>query len=380
MKSEISDVISFLRFPLAVMVVFIHSSGYGECDIQGINVVSLGGNNIYDILRVLVSETICLVAVPAFFLISGYLFYQKLQIWDWSIWKDKVHKRIYTLLIPYILWSIARWTFNLITANAISLRHGGTWDDVLQWIYTNTSFMMFWHDKLTDIHYINWLGGVYANSAPIHTPFWFIRDLIIMVTISPLIACFFRNRTVATIYMFMLFVAFISMIWPVMPGLSIKAVFFFSLGGFFAYGYGITVHWYINKPCINAVIYFILTIMMVCSYQNWELRSILYPWFVLSAMFVLYVVVLNLIRRGYSFPLLLKDSCFFIFASHMFFLISKGLFMDFFDIPKPETPLSLMLWYFIDPTIAVGCSVFCFCVLKRFMPRTCYLLTGYKQK
>lgn len=43
MKKEISEIISFLRFPLAIMVVFIHSFGYGECDIQGINIASLGG-------------------------------------------------------------------------------------------------------------------------------------------------------------------------------------------------------------------------------------------------------------------------------------------------------------------------------------------------
>lgn len=339
----------------------------------------MGGGNIYDILRALVSETICLVAVPAFFLISGYLFYQKLQIWDWSIWKDKVHKRIFTLLVPYLVWSIIRWTFNFITTNAITLRHGGTWSSVLLWIRENTSIMMIWHDKLTDIHYINWLGEVYANSAPIHTPFWFIRDLIVMVIISPMIACFFRNRLSANVYMLILFAAFISMIWPVLPGLSIKAVFFYSLGGYIAYGYGRNIiRWFINIPLVNATLFVILTIMMVCSYQNWQYRSILYPWFILSTLVVLYKVTFNFTQKGYSFPSLLTDSCFFIFAFHMFVLISKGLFMDLFDIPKPETSLSLIVWYFLNPTIAVACSVFCFYLLKRYMPGLCYMLTGQK--
>lgn len=169
------------------------------------------------------------------------------------------------------------------------------------------------------------------------------------------------------------------MIWLVLPGFSIKSVFFFSLGGYLAYGFGRkTIQWYINSPCVNSIICLILTIMMVFSYQNWQLRSIIYPWFILSALVVLYKVAHSFTRKGYAFPSLMTESCFFIFAFHMFVLISKGLFMDLFDIPKPETPLSLILWYFLNPAIAVACSVFCFYLLKRYTPRLCYMLTGQK--
>ena len=78
MTRETSNIISFLRFPLAVMVVFIHCFGAGECRIGDIHWDAFSAWNAYDIIRVAMKNIICQVAVPAFFLMSGYLFFQKL--------------------------------------------------------------------------------------------------------------------------------------------------------------------------------------------------------------------------------------------------------------------------------------------------------------
>ena len=89
---QISKSISLLRFPLVLMVVFIHSGGIGEFHTEIFNINMLSNIHVYDIIRILVSRILCQVAVPLFFLISGYLFYSKFDKhnWNWSIWIQKL--------------------------------------------------------------------------------------------------------------------------------------------------------------------------------------------------------------------------------------------------------------------------------------------------
>lgn len=95
-QKQISESISWLRFPLVLMVVFIHSSGFGEFQTDSFNFSALADINLYDFLRILVSRILCQVAVPLFFIISGYLFYTKFDIqgWSWGIWIKKIKSRI----------------------------------------------------------------------------------------------------------------------------------------------------------------------------------------------------------------------------------------------------------------------------------------------
>lgn len=74
-----------------MMVVFIHSSGFGEFQTDSFNFSALADINLYDFLRIMVSQILCQVAVPLFFIISGYLFYTKFddQSWSWEIWIKK---------------------------------------------------------------------------------------------------------------------------------------------------------------------------------------------------------------------------------------------------------------------------------------------------
>lgn len=90
-QKQISESISWLRFPLVLMVVFIHSSGFGEFQTDSFNFSALSDINLYDFSRILVSQILCQVAVPLFFIISGYLFYTKFdnQSWSWEIWIKK---------------------------------------------------------------------------------------------------------------------------------------------------------------------------------------------------------------------------------------------------------------------------------------------------
>ena len=89
-RSEVSATISFLRFPLTVMIVMYHC----YCVQVPIN-QPIYASLVYP-FGLMLGET----GVPAFFFISGFLYYlsQRSTV-------EKLRTRLSTLLIPYIIWN-----------------------------------------------------------------------------------------------------------------------------------------------------------------------------------------------------------------------------------------------------------------------------------
>lgn len=150
-----SDTIEWLRFVCATFVVFIHASG-GDAKSYD--------NSFYDFLRIFLSEGICLVAVPSFFLISGYLFFQKLDNYNIGKYKQKIKNRLKTLLVPYIIWNILAYVVFVLT----NITHG---------IGMNESWGRVSYGSLWNAH-----GGL-----PFNNPLWFVRDLMVLCLLAPLI-------------------------------------------------------------------------------------------------------------------------------------------------------------------------------------------------
>ena len=69
------ECIDMLRFPLAVLVVFIHSFGQ-DIDMAELHALGFSGMAVYDYIRILISAVIARSAVPLFFLFSGFLLFR----------------------------------------------------------------------------------------------------------------------------------------------------------------------------------------------------------------------------------------------------------------------------------------------------------------
>lgn len=186
-QQEISKSIAWLRFPLVIMVIFIHCGGFGSLAVNTHDITSMTGTDVYNILRMLISRIICRVAVPAFFAISGYLFFTNLDKWDWNIWRSKIRNRIFTLLIPYISWNILRFLFNEFLNISQKFRHGIDIYSCLEESLSKVSPSMFINFSVTDTGYINWNGVMTMMPVPVHVPFWYVRDLILLTMLTPVI-------------------------------------------------------------------------------------------------------------------------------------------------------------------------------------------------
>jgi len=98
-----SRMIDFLRIPLAFLVVLWHSFQLEHSDRGGGMSIF---NNLNSFVQVFFSESICTLAVPTFFIISGFLFYGGLDAWNWQLWLGKVKKRSRSLLLPFLVWNV----------------------------------------------------------------------------------------------------------------------------------------------------------------------------------------------------------------------------------------------------------------------------------
>ncbi len=99
--------LNLLRFPLIVGVVFVHAYETTVGFSGGSVSIGLNQNNVIsEFIRNLISQEIARIAVPIFFLMSGYLFFAGF-VWSKENYLDKVKSRIKTLLIPFLFWNIA---------------------------------------------------------------------------------------------------------------------------------------------------------------------------------------------------------------------------------------------------------------------------------
>jgi len=95
-KNKLQE-IPFLKLMLILGVVVIHSNikssvtpGYSQ---EGVDIVKF----IVSLMR---------ICVPSFFIISGYLFFYRVNKFTLNIYKEKLYRRVKTLVIPYVLWDI----------------------------------------------------------------------------------------------------------------------------------------------------------------------------------------------------------------------------------------------------------------------------------
>ena len=93
MTPYLSKKIKIISFSSMLLVVFLHGQ-----------LISMSTGMVLWI-QLLITQEITRVAVPLFFLISGYLFFHNYKEPTYSFFTEKIKNRFYTVFIPYVLWS-----------------------------------------------------------------------------------------------------------------------------------------------------------------------------------------------------------------------------------------------------------------------------------
>lgn len=279
-----SDVLRQLRLPLILLVTYAHSyssevSGYW--------------------MRLLTGQMLSKLAVPVFFLMSGYFFFRQLETWSWVIYRQKLRRRLMTLLLPYVVWNLMM---------AIKL---GRFSWRMFWAYWTTSGMQ------TD-----WLGQNHWMTAPVNLPLWFLRDLMVMIFLAPIIYWVFSFRCWRWPLIVGLTVLYLSGIGAfALPGLSMYAVFFFSIGacirlsGTSLLSVALRLRW----PTISASV--VLALAMLLTYGSLQFSSWMLAFRLTGSLAVIVFTFDLLTLSSQRLPVVVCDASYFVYLAHFVFFM-----------------------------------------------------------
>lgn len=335
-----SRTIDWLRFPMAALVVLLHTGALGVGSSQP----------IYRTLSILTSAGICRIAVPCFFLFSGFLFFTKLHEWDWSIWGEKLKKRIRTLLIPYLLW-------NLIAA-------------VVIYTYRHWRISLEGGVPPSFLEHVSAWGGWWDSGVSFDGPLWFVRDLMILCLLAPLIYWLIKRMKVW--WLLIVAIAYLAF------GQHLEGLLFFSAGSYLRLNHGGILDTFRKFRFPSLLFSIVLLVAILFSYPYTQLYHVCKGLFVIWGTVAAFNLSASALDKGFvrDHPLL-SNSSFFIFAAHNILIlhdISHSIVLHL--VPFRWGELYNCIDLFLRPTIAVAICVAIYWIMSKITPRTLGLLTG----
>jgi surface polysaccharide O-acyltransferase-like enzyme len=323
-NSEISiyDVISQTRFPLIVLVTYAHSYGAVADNYS----LLFSDWNTYEFLKLLISQTLSKIAVPSFFLMSGYLFFANVENWTWQAYRKKIVRRLQTLLLPYVLW-------NLLMAYKLRV-----WGWKVFWVFWSHVGVQ------NDI-----FGSEQWMTAPANMPLWFLRDLMVVSLFTPVI--YILIRKLGYWLMGLLTILYLSGVYAFIPGLSAYAIYFFTFGAFLSIRKKDLIVSLKRVEIPAYVLSIILAITMLLTYNTPVFSSLMLCFRLTGAIAVFCLASKILSTTTKRLPSVVSDSSYFIYLSHYVFFFS---FIDiaFFAIFGTSIP-ALSLHYLLAPFLKI---------------------------
>lgn len=297
------DTFSQLRLPLIVLITFAHSysgvrAGWSLWD---------GGWDTYEVLKLVVSETMVKVAMPTFFVMSGYLFFVNVTEWNAKTYWNKLRRRVKTLLIPYIIWN---------SAMAVKLR----------------TFSL----------------GILVE--PANMPLWFLRDLMIVSLLTPII--YIGVRKLGYWLFAILLPIYLTGLYAIQPGLTPYAVCFFSLGAFLSIRKMDLIETCMNYELLSYILTILLGIGMMLTFRTYIFSPLMLCFRVVGAVAVFCIAHRILSTTNKRIPQIACDASYFIYLSHyvFFFAFLDAWFISLFGI----STASLCIHYLTLPLLKAG--------------------------
>ncbi len=341
----LSKVILLLRFPLIVCIVMLHV----ELPVQS------GVFPIYDSVRFCMRDGIGNLGVPLFFFISGLLFFYYGDF-NLNIYKNKMKKRLKTLVLPYILWNLLFMGASLFVQLFIPTLN----NQKLLKDYSLIEFLdSFWH-----------YNGI-AYDCPIHSHLWFLRDLIVMSFFSPLI--YFIHKYTKFGGIVILTICYVIGIKTGITGLGVKSWLFFGLGTYFGvnkFNVAKLSYLYIKPLLIISSILFFLT--YIVYYNHLQLYYIQRIYYVVS-IFTVFGIVAFIVSKHSDISSKFAEYSFFVYVFHGFIISPLN---QLYSSIIPLNTITCILSLFVVTFVATVISIFFYIFLKRFAPKALSLSVG----
>jgi len=354
---DISNRIAYLRYPLIVGVVWIHAfPSYVDLGTQSYGIAHPGV--FFDTFREFVSNGFTRLAVPLLFWLSGYLFF-------WGMNPDKEapkymqaflgkwKSRIRTLLIPFLFWNL--FTMLVLTIGYLS--------PLRWWMYG-----LAYPPQFGIGEFLNALIGF--THPPIAYPFWFVRNLILLSLLSPILYLILRYAVWMLLPMAS---AWLFLFWPLRipdsPGLL-----------FFGIGAAMAIHQVNLKRLDSFRIPLTAIYLLLLANDVWHkgthLSEMWHRAGILIGVMALWTWTARISPKStlHKKLLWLAPTSFFLFAIHEPTLTLMRRFL--FTWIQPCSGVSLFVLYLLLPLLLVFLSHFLYLYAQKRFPRPLEWVTG----
>ena len=365
----LSQTISFLRFPVTLGILYVHFYlAKGGLSIHGVR-YGVDCPDWFFYTNVYFSGVLVGVCVPIFYWISGLLFFHNMEF-SWKGYWEKLRRRGRTLLIPYILWNIIAilWTAKIFLpflssffTNAGHIELNLTWQGFLYTFLDNSKGLFLTPETIPPKFML-----------PIDGPLWYIRVLMQLVILSPVIYWLVKKLKIWLVLA--LGVTTLFFCPPDFGGMPFWTIFYFCWGAYYSI-HKRDVIAIMRKYWFMPLVYFVVTIIDLTTYGlpiNYYTGNLV----VVVGIPALIVGTSYLLEKGYvKVNTTLANSSFFVFALHTMIMydMAKILVLAFHI---PNNPYVLLVFYFAMPLITAFVCVAIYLALRRWMPSFCGLLTG----
>ena len=348
MHKQESSALNITRFIMSIGIVFLHS--YTSVQMYP----SLGELTVYQQITRVLSMQFGEMAVPTFFLISGFLFYSGYTP-TIQCYKYKLKKRFYSLLLPYLFWNIFLISIYYAVECIPSIRH----------LFNDS------HQLVHNFTFPDYLKALWAmdNGYPMLTQLWFVRNLIILALGAPVIYLIVRYTRLIGVLIF-------GVAWMLHPGQAypLSTLFFYSLGAWFSINNMNLVE---SMDKISKPLFIIYPIIMIMDPLLADTAISFYLHRTQTFTGVLFVIALIsfLLKKGKIRDIaFLSSSSFFLYVAHdpMLRFIRKFSL----KLADQNSELQMIIAYFSAIIIDIAIVYAVYWILQKYMPGFLKWTTG----
>ncbi len=296
-----------------------------------------------------ISEIVCSVCVPCFFIISGFLFFNNVDKFTYKLYIKKIKSRFKTLFIPYIFWC----TFCCLL---LYIKHK----------YFHMSGLNIFLDD-GNINWFNLVKGYLiideAEKFPYAFAFWFIRNLILFILLSPVVWIIAKKR--------ILFVIFI--LAYIILDTKFYGIEWFVSGAFLSVNKIKLVKLNKYKLVFYSIIFW--TICLIRIYMTYN-PNILLIFQVCSAFYMTYYLAIILRNKEYKYKFIKFSisATFIIYATHQCYCSKvRQFFCDKLGCYSVEEPIIAYVLCFLTLVLLGLLSHY---ILRKVSPKFLSLITG----
>jgi hypothetical protein len=343
---EISGKIKLLRLPLIIGIVTLHSSinpvGYADFFFQKFMSNIWGGS-----------------CVAFLFILSGFLFFKNFNL-SLNSYLEKLKSRFWTLLVPYLFWNLALLAMVLIVLNIPA---------------TSSIIQGHYKEYIGDYSFANFIDCLTGSRSgyPIAFHFWYVRDLIVMVILSPVFLLVARKipylglALFAAPWLLKLQLGFIKIQW--------LGPLFFYLGCLIAVQ-KLDLTWLNRRKSLIIGIYLAMAVVLAIM-QTFQIESFKHLFECCTRVvgtMAIWCAADLIAGKLQKVCLNLSALAFFVYAAHE---PTVTVLKEVFErLSKNPTSITVMVHYLLVLTIATLVTLAAGSLLQRYTPKFFQVITG----